>query len=385
MSSKHRTCCCEGSPLQPCCGFLACNVNWAFSEGYRVHFTGHNSVAEATSWQRDVNGVAAYGDTSTHLWTAQSMPAVMLEGTDLAQLYSTLTASASSIILVDDALRYPKDVTTQTRVPLLRYIYENAVSYPPTEYVPPAFTTRPYTRPTPYCGYFSKQNAVIETQEFVPGYATSYDSAGFWTFRTRQVFPPSAPPFWRMWAEKISAFKVSWFVEPFIYPNSTEPVRFAAGIVLRPTGGTALANTIASNYEWYGPTPVFSPVIGPLPSVVISLISPNTGFGCPFNLTWSSEPSPNVSRYRGTASVMAPRGDTLEAIANAFEVTTYPAQYTASGYRRYAAVSSSNVRVDEAGALTSRGGDIPKTATLFPSIPLEFSGGASNLTVSVTT
>lgn len=297
MSAKQRGCCCEGTPLSPCCSTLYAKPIWDFNGGDNlgsIHFSGE---ADPSSLNLNAQGVGNYsrfvtsagyttvgaGGNPTYLASSTSLGGAITAGIPVVGPSSILTNFAQ--------LRFPTCNTNW--LPAKRFEYSGAG---------PDQVGSQSVR----CGYHCKRFAVIESSELFPGADSTHQTPGVFQLTSKNPYPPQSASEYYASAVKVTSWAISWTIEPFRVPSTTT-LRWCSRVWLRPLTATRYDGG-AINIS----TPVIpntsdgtDPVNGghqPVYSLFFDLLSQDIGSGCPFNQTYQIGTTRNLTNYRGHVS-----------------------------------------------------------------------------------
>lgn len=275
MSSKQRSCCCGGPSPQPCCAFQYANVLWNFGEAVvKIHFDG---VAHSSS---DVPTSGNYRRLVTSDgFTPPANGKFPSSATQGGAYTNALAAIApEEINLLTDRILFPD--CGAGRRPLHTYQF----------YLGPGSQ---FTQHLPWCGYWAAtKTASLEMQDIFPPATASFETRGLYDVNV-ELDSETGEYFCR--AYKVTSFFRRWCIEPWRYgTDPATPTRWETSVELEPA---TWINHAGVPYNF--PSTDYLKTY----SLVFSLVTDNTGNGCPFDMTYIREPNPSLTQYRGSTRI----------------------------------------------------------------------------------
>ena len=305
MSSKQRSCCCDGPSAQPCCALFDANILFDFDLGETLaplHFTG---FADPTSLGIG-DGIYPRIVTSNGYATTGGFPGDVRWLTESADRGSALDTGVGwlnpqQISINTSVLRFPQ--CSGVRKPLRRTLYNR-------NNTAPSFISADHL---PYCGYAAFQTTIIESSDLISG-SFGHDTVGIFIVVVSPAQSTVNGIRYYSYAAKVTSWEAAWIIEPW-RPTTTSPTQFEVLVRLKPKSAT-----------WYPSTPITMGATFPTGffnidyQISFSLTSTGTGNGCPFGLQYLPAGS-SLTNYRGT--VRACRIPYTPALV------PYPASYSA--------------------------------------------------------
>ena len=312
MSSAHRGCCCgqTGQPT-PCCPFDTAFANWTFA-GETIVSIGFTGTADATSTNI---GDGNYSRILTSAGNAGNGgyfdPNYIGRGATIGEAFDDAVnfLAPAPILLNPQLLQWPQ--CSSVRKPLYQHSYSTSGSAPD-------FITATHL---PWCGYGSQIFASYESNSIFPESFNSHSTPGVFILDRTQAFVETGGTFHYVAAAKVTTWRLTWLIEPFRYAVN-QATRWEASVHLTPVSGVRRDGTTVT----FSSALIGQVLTAGQTSIVLSLISPDTGNGCPFGAVLQNGGG-TLSSYRGTTRAIGrPPLATVQ----------YPVALNASCLRRYA-------------------------------------------------
>lgn len=313
MSSAHRGCCCNqtGQPVS-CCGFQTAFANWTFA-GENIVSIGYTGTADVSSanigdgnYSRILTsaGNAGNGGYSDPNWIGR--------GSTVGQAFDDAVnfLAPAPILMNPQLLQWPQ--CSAVRKPLYQHSYS-------TQGTAPDFITPTHL---PWCGFGSQIFASYESNSIFGESFNSHATPGVFILDRVSTVTEVGGTFYYVAAAKVTTWRLTWLIEPFRYAVN-QATRWEASVHLTPVSGVRRDGTTVGFSNALIP---LSPVLtaGQI-SIVLSLISADTGNGCPFGAVLQNGGG-NLATYRGT---------TRAIVSSPFTTTGYPVQLNAPCLRRF--------------------------------------------------